>query len=292
MMVTTSLKMSDESLRRLQIATCIAEEYKKINGIDSIAVEGSTALGTAYSESDIDMVVTYSESPNNEERQKAIRKIVNQYGNEPQPGYVIMGQADGFCINGIDVSIILGHNDYLLQYPNTRQKSMGTSNEIEIFGFQNNIVLYDPKAIWKHVKEELDNYPIDIGEKIIGENLDKIIVILDDIIKAIITQDEFTHLEAQYDALQAFLRILFAINKSYYRRFKDLSISISSFANIPKNCESRLREWAKEHCSVRLRLIILDFLRDIIPLIEIYPGISADKKTHHLRRISRAINAT
>ena len=70
-----------ESSRRLRLSTLVAAKYKRITGIDSIAVGGSTALGNAYSESDLDMWATYSELPDNDERQKILCQLVEEYGD-------------------------------------------------------------------------------------------------------------------------------------------------------------------------------------------------------------------
>lgn len=287
------MKQKDsESSRRLRLAKHVAEKYKQITGIDSIAVGGSTALGSAYSQSDIDMWATYSELPSVEERQKIGCKLIEEYGDEPQPKWVTQGQVDPFRIDGVDVGVMLGHNNDLLQVPDNREQVMGTPREVGISEYYDSVVLYDPKGLWRQVKARLDDYPVSIGEKIINENLDKITTILqDDMLKAVMTQNIFLALEVQVLSLEAFLRILFALNKRYYRRLRDISAVISDFEITPKDCELRLKAWAKERFPSKIRVILLDLVKDILPLIkEGYPDIDIDESVRQLERLSQNIH--
>ena len=282
----------NESSRRLQLAKFVAEKYKQITGIDLIAVGGSTALRNAYSKSDIDMWATYSELPSVEERQKIVCKLIEEYGNEPQPKWVTRGQGDSFLIDGVDVHIVLGHNNDILQVPDNREQVMGTPHEAGISEYYDSVVLYDAKGLWRQVKAKLDDYPVSIGEKIINENLNKIITILqDDMLKAVMTQNIFLILEVQVLSLEAFLRILFALNKRYYRRLRDISAVISDFKIAPKDCELHLKAWAKEQSPSRIRAILLNLVKDTLPLIkEGYPDIAIDESVRQLERLSQNIH--
>ena len=268
------------------MAKSVAAKYQEIAGIDMICVGGSTAIGNAYSKSDVDMWATYSQLPSSTERQNIVHKLIEEYGNEPQPRYATEGRGDSLRIDGIDVHIILGHNDEFLQLPKNREEVMGTPYEVGIADFFDSVVLYDSKGIWKQVETELEDYPVNIGIRIIGENLDKIITVLqDDMQKAIMTQSSFLVLEVQGPSLERFLRILFALNKRYYRRLRDISAVISGLKILPRDCELRLKAYAKEKFPSEMHIILFGLVNDTLPLIkESYPEIAIDEVSRQLER--------
>ena len=182
---------------------------------------------------------------------------------------MIQGQADALRMDGVDVHIMLGHNNDILQVPDQREHVMGTPHEVGISEYYDSVVLYDVKGLWKQVKAKLDDYPVSIGEKIINTSLDKLIHTLrNDMLKIVMTQNIFLVLEVKVTSLETFLRLLFALNKRYYRRLREVGAVMSNLKSFPKDCELRLSEYIKEQSPTGVQIILLNLVKDILPLIK------------------------
>ena len=117
------------SRKRLELAEFVAERYRNVEHIDSVAVGGSTAIGSAYLGSDLDLWATYARPPDPGERTATILEIVQARGGEAQPTYASSGQVDALRLDGIDVIIMLGPSDSLARVADDIQESLGAPKE-------------------------------------------------------------------------------------------------------------------------------------------------------------------
>jgi len=69
------MRATTEALKRLDIAKRVAQAYAKLDGVDSLAVGGSTARGNADRFSDVEIWMTYSSLPDEEARKQILNKL-------------------------------------------------------------------------------------------------------------------------------------------------------------------------------------------------------------------------
>lgn len=282
------IQEGSESLKRLLLARRIADSYKQIRGISSVAVGGSTAIGSAYVGSDLDMWSTYSKLPDPQETQEITRKLLEKHNNEPQPNYVMHGHVNAFRLDGIDVIIMLGDNDSLQQVPDKLDQLMGTPDEQFVAEYYYMVVLHDPKGVWKQIKARLSDYPTDIGAKIILTKLEELVrIVKDKIPKALTTGNVFFASELKVASLDEYLRLLFALNKLYYKRLIDVGVLLSQLEVMPNACKQRLITCAREDSLSKVRGMVLNLVKDTLPLIEtVYPSIDLSESYRQLGSVA------
>ncbi len=69
------MRATDEALKRMDIARRVAQAYAKLDGIDSLAVGGSTARGNADEFSDVEIWMTYSLLPDEKVRKQILESL-------------------------------------------------------------------------------------------------------------------------------------------------------------------------------------------------------------------------
>ncbi|RKY63733.1 MAG: hypothetical protein DRP99_03500 [Candidatus Latescibacterota bacterium] len=277
------MRATTEALKRLDIAKRVAQAYAKLDGVDSLAVGGSTARGNADRFSDVEIWMTYSSLPDEEAR----KQILNKLDESGHP--VLMKDLEGgaklaetFRVSGVQVSILPGTNDDLLSVGIDIEKHLGEPSEKGLADFHDCVVLYDPKGLYETVKRRRENYPVDLGIKLIKRKLYEVVKICAvDIPRALRNGNWLWILDSRSTAQEALLRVVFALNRDYFPRVKDAEWLILSMTHVPKGFLKGISEYAREPDIRKARKMLINLTKDLISLVEqIWPqAIDGDTVT-------------
>ena len=88
-------------------------------------------------------------------------------------------------------------------------------------------------------------------------------------------------------SIDEYLRLLFALNKCYYKRLIDVAALLPELGTKPKACEQRLAEWIGANSLQKVQRVIMELLKDTIPSIErIYPNVDLSWSFRRLEGVS------
>jgi len=228
------IKPTAEAEKRRIIAERIAVEYSRLPEICSLAIAGSTARGNADRFSDLEIWMTYSSMPDAGSRLEILRNL-DESGNPVLAGSIdeAVMQAESLVIEGVQVGLMPGTNDQLLEVPDRAAAQVGEPSEIGIADFHDCIVLYDPNQMYHIVKARLNDYPISAGTRVINRKLQEIDQVCQrDIPRAVESNSPLTCRTA---AIEALLRIVFVLNRDYFPRLKDAEWLLPEMPHLPMN---------------------------------------------------------
>lgn len=218
--------------------------------VQSIGISGNKTPLPKAGEGDIDIFIYCDSIPNLAKRQL----IVNQLGNHTEKGKVNIfegghwGVGDFILINGIetwlmyftinetltDVQAILnGENPDKLDnyyYPIGRCAMLKNIN-----------ILCDKNDFLLGLKNRLSEYPDKLAKILIQYHLDKL-EDLEDLERAVVRRDVLFYHFAIDIAIDHFLQILFAINRTYFPSRKRTLDFTENFDIKPEGCNEKLLE--------------------------------------------------
>lgn len=144
------LVVAPETETRIAIARIVSARLSAVPGLTSLAVIGSTALGTATPESDVDMVGTYDEALDRAEWAAACDEVgrdPDRFAHATAPGAI----TEALRVDGVPVHVMLGPDEVLADFVR-RAPSFSETQREHSRSYGEAIVLHDPKELWPAVK--------------------------------------------------------------------------------------------------------------------------------------------
>jgi hypothetical protein len=140
---------------------------------------------------------------------------------------------------------------------------------------------YDPDGILQSFKTRLEEYPVELAKTVVDHHL-AALKDVEDLERAVQRKDVFFYHFALDLALDHFLQILFAINKTYFPSRKRSGQYIQGFHFKPVDCEQRLHRaiaWGGEANTLGESFAVWqDLVQDLEQLISINHGDSYGEK--------------
>lgn len=260
--------VTPDSEKRRAIAQRVADAYKELPGVDSLAVGGSTARGNADELSDIEIWLTYSSLPDARAR-KEILDCIDESG-QPLLAEELEGgmlRTETLVVSGVNVGIFPGTNETLLAVGTDMDTHLGKPSEKGLADFHDCLILYDPKGLYATVKSRLADYPIALGTNVIQRYLNEVCTICTVDIPRGLRNHAWMHLLSSRSAAQeALLRVVFVLNRDYFPRVKDAEWMLSSMQYLPKDFEPRMRHLAEMSSDAVQSEMLLALAHDLASL--------------------------
>lgn len=102
-------------------------------------------------------------------------------------------------------------------------------------------ILYDKDRFLSSLKQTLSHYPEELADTLTTYHLQKL-KDREDLTRAVLRRDVLFYHFALDLALDHFLQVLFAMNRTYFPSRKRTTTYIRSFSRLPERCEERLLE--------------------------------------------------
>lgn len=255
-------------MKRMEIARPVAQVYGRLEGVDWIAVSGSTARGNADEYSDLEMWATGGSLPDLAARMAVLSGLSDTGHAAPrEEAKGGMTRPEAAVISGVAVYVTVGSNNDLLSVGLEIDKNLGTPMEAAIADFHDLVVLHDPKGLYRTVKQRLDDYPVMLGTKVIGRLLQEIVDLCANAVpRAFRSQNWMELLHARSAGQEALLRIAFVLNRDYFPRVKDADWLLDSMAQLPEGFAERMRLNAREESIRVARVRLIALARDLVQL--------------------------
>jgi len=280
-----NMQKSQKIAELLKIAYSLVDLSKELPGTKGVMIGGSLAMGAdqADSGSDIDVTVIVPHILPIEERKKFWQK---QLAHLPGISEVVCGHTcDRFKVNSRN----LGGVDYWLvnEVEQSLQKVFGNPNVAyqpaygAIFGLCpeticgeiiRSTVIWDPEGLICAWKKKVEVYPERFRREVIGESYFDILFMLSFLRRASELNDVIFCRLVQSKILFCTLRILSAINKTYFRGVKRVLTDAKNFKIIPVGGLEKLEKIATGSLK-RTELSVTyqnmrQFTREVVSLID------------------------
>jgi hypothetical protein len=233
-----------------QILDSLINNITKLNEVQSIGISGSKTPLPKSGEGDIDVFIYCNVIPDFEKRSAAL----NQLGdflhdckiNVFEGGH--WGSGDYVTLHGIDTWLMYFTVDETLSdiaaimngdYPDKLNNYYYPIGRCAML--KNITVLYDKNGFLYSLKKRLTEYPDELSEKLIYYHLNKLGDV-EDLERAVSREDVLFYHFAIDIAIDHFLQVLFAMNKTYFPSRKRTPELINTLNLKPVNCNGKLLE--------------------------------------------------
>ena len=233
--------MNQLSQERLELARRNTAVFQQNPHIKAILVTGSVAKGLADDNSDIDIIMYYDELPGEAAfeayRQAALDSGGGFYGGNAPEGFALFQYIDG--IRHDFAHALLSETETLITEFLAEPDLEETNKQIMLDGVLTGVPIKG-KAITQRWKDQLANYPPQLGDMLVKKHLrfrphwvlQKMGV---DRHEIIFLQEELLH------AVQNIFGVLCGLNKLYHPgKIKGLNYSVAQMQLTPPNVASRL----------------------------------------------------
>lgn len=216
------------------LAEVVAERYRKLDGINAIALSGSLGRGLADSASDVDLSVFCSEIPGRKNRSRVIKHFEQPRAVEVEPS------CDTFWIDGSLIHIRFWNSDEVAQLvmePDTPPENPFLAEDLQCCTpiIDANSHLAEQKLAVRHFSPAL----IEATFGATRARLSKFKMLWNDAQR----RDDLLHLYCLANqAANDWLIALFSLNHRYLSTPKWISRQLKEFTLVPERCVSRLRE--------------------------------------------------
>jgi len=168
----------------------------------------------------------------------------------------------------------LGPSDALVRVTDGLAESLGTPMECYAAEYHHMLALHDPDNVWGETKAILSAYPVKAGATVVQTKLEDLVRIArDGLPKASATRNLFSATALRVDALDAYLRILFALNHQYYKRLIDVSALFPRLNRKPVESGTTLNRLAEAGSCREAQEHLLTLIEGVLPLVgEVYPS--------------------
>lgn len=156
-----------------KIFNSIIETYKNFEGVESIAIGGSSAANTADNSSDIDIYIFTTKEIPVSEREKLVKPISSKY----EVGAEYFGSGDEYFVDKIEKQLDIMYwdknwfegvveNIWIKHYPSNGYTTCF------LYTLKNQQILFDKNGWLQNLKEKINtNYPQELKNNIIKRNL-------------------------------------------------------------------------------------------------------------------------
>jgi len=260
----------EEVRKRRQIAEAVAEAYRRFPQVCGIHLWGSTVLGDADRDSDVDVGIYLSGTiPTEEERMSAMRGLIDD------PASVTFGEIKGLeaydkqRVRGLWVGVGWWLFESNLQgIRNTLAGLLDTLDdakaENELGEIQRLILLWDPQGLQADLQSMVgDWFQTDGKRQIIEKRLARAEhETTQHLPRALAKGDVVWAEDSRRNALNELIRVVYYLNNRFLRRLKGVDIELRHFEIKPPEFVGRIRAVAT--CGLRSSVPALaELLQDV-----------------------------
>jgi len=138
-------------VKRVRVAETVGERLREVPGLTSLAVIGSTALGTATADSDVDMIGTIDDDFDSARWEAECQGI----GNDPGMTATTTDPASftaALRVRGVPVHVMLGPERCLISMAE-EAATYDPRRLAHALPYGDAHALHDPKALWPRVRD-------------------------------------------------------------------------------------------------------------------------------------------
>jgi len=222
----------------------------ELDEVQSIGITGSKTSFPKAGEGDIDIFIYCDTIPDSEKR----KALINQLANLIQESKINIfegghwGTADFLLVNGVDTWLMYFTVDETLteiecildgKYPDKLDNYYYPTGRCAMF--KNINILFDKNNFLGNLKNRLSDFPDKLRTILIQYHIDKL-EDTEDLQRAVIRKDVLFYHFALDIAIDSFLQVLFAVNRTFFPSRKRTLDLIENFNIKPERCKERLLE--------------------------------------------------
>jgi len=234
----------------------IINRLQEINGIQAVVLGGSYASGSHHPDSDIDLGLYYA--PAAPFRVSDIRQIAEEFSSNKEPVVTDFYEWGAWVNGGAWMQTAAGKVDFLYRnldqvsqtieearqgiYHHDYDQQPGNGFYSVIYLAETSICvpLYDPHGLIRSLKQQGENYPPLLKERIVQDGLWSVEFTLS-FARTFAKQNDIYNTTACLVRIAANLtQVLFALNETYFLREKQVMNDISRFPLVPEAYAKRL----------------------------------------------------
>lgn len=273
--------------RLLNHACRYASTFQKHELVAGILAGGSLAHGGTDRESDIDLIVIVERLPSVKTRARWLSAITGQRVDPQQLSGTDdrkwdefdgprddpeqwMGTGGGlFYFTAQEIERDLARVDELLTGFIGRDELERPSHiEEYLADLAHGIVLHDQDGFVAECQRRLADFPESARVRLINHHWLRVeIAVHEDLQRALWRGDSVHAHDRLVEGTRHLIRMLFAMNRRYFRKAKSLHRLLPTFAASPPDTWSRLVQGLQEHDPMRGATVLMSLARDIIDLV-------------------------
>jgi len=280
--------------RLLKHASRCASAFCRHELVVGILAGGSLAHGGTDRESDVDLIVIVRKLPSVETRAQWLSAITGQRvdvhrlpkpeerkgdefdGPRDDPGqWMGTGGALLYFIQG-EIERDLGRVEELLTAFSTRADEY-------LADLAHGVVLHDQEGFVAQCQQRLADYPESARVRLINHHWQRAeIAIHEDVQRALWRGDALHARDRLVEGTRHLIRMLFAMNRRYFRKGKGLDRLLPTFIACPPEAYSRLVQGLRETEPMRGAAVLMGLARDIIDRVD---PLDALERADHWRDV-------
>ena len=274
--------------RLLNYAREHVEALRHDGRIVGVIAGGSLAHGGADRESDLDLLIVVEDLPSPETRAGWLTRIT---GLEVHPASLSrteergwdefhtprddpeqwMGTGGGlFYVPEAEVGRDIGRvADLLVAFLERGDVERLSHAEESLADLAHGIILHDPRKVLAAWQQRLADYPESARTRLINHHWRQAEIAINEDIQRAVWRSDFLHAyDRRVEGVRHLVRMLFAMNRRYFRKGKSLHRLLPTFPTCPPDAWPRLIAASSEPDHMRAAAILLTLARDTIDLIE------------------------
>ncbi len=224
-------------------------EISKCEKVKGIGQTGDINAKLIPGQSDIDLFILCSAIPSEKERLLIYSNLASNYSEctmsvcngglwgygdilvsnniEVMPMYFTIEEMERYIVDTLNGKNINKAGRF---YPTGRLASVETIN-----------ILYEETSEWTKLKEKVQEYPKSLFKALYSQNI-SCILDEEDLGRVLLRKEILFYHQVLEEALDHFLRALYAVNHSYFPSRKRIHLFIEYFQLKPQNCYTRLHQ--------------------------------------------------
>ena len=287
--------MDYESLHKERLvrhARGYASALLEDDSIKGIMLGGSAAHGGADRESDVDMLVIVRELPTVDRRATWLRRVTGEEiplaklsptedrkwdefhvsGRKVDPEQWGEGGVGGGLFYFTEAEVERDVNrvaDLLVAFIGRDELERPSHTEEYLADLAHGVILYDAHDLLASSQERLSQYPDSAREQLINYHWHYAEIAINEDIQRAVWRSDFLHAyDRRVEGIRHLIRMLFAMNRRYFRKGKGLQCMLAGFERCPANTWDGLLRALGEPDHMRAAAMLLRLAGQIIDLIE------------------------
>jgi len=131
------------------------------------------------------------------------------------------------------------------------------------------IILHDPRGLLARWQEMLSRYPESARERLINYHWKRAEIAINEDLQRAVWRSDFLHAyDRRVEGVRHLVRMMFAMNRRYFRKGKGLERLLGTFEKCPQNTWERLLKALREPDHMRAAAMLLALAGDVIDLVE------------------------
>lgn len=227
----------------------LLRQVQCLDGVKAIGIACGDNVSPIAGESDIDIFVLTETVPNSENRNTVYDSSTEKYEN------ILMNVCEGGNWGTGDVLLIDGIETMLMYFDvmSTRKyiseilegKHLDSVNGFYPIGRCSTIcnmqVIHDENKVLDSIKQQLKTYPVALMRTMLRYHMERVYD-REGFSRAVLRKDVLYYHQVLEHAMDHFLQVLFALNKTYFPSRKRMKQYLDSFALKPEDCYERICE--------------------------------------------------